>query len=175
MDEVSHVRDRRTDGERERLVVDEPVTPRVDADQAREAPDRLAQPLEAPVVEDGDRDHLHVRGGAEIGLLHLVGLRERKERGLLDPRGRNLQPDDVERGGRLVGGTAEHDAVRVSEHAEERAAAAAVVVGALDQPGYLHELHEHAPDPRQRGYRPERREGVVARLDLDLRQRLQQR
>ena len=78
-------------------------------------------------------------------------------------------------GGRLVGRVAEDDAVGVAEHAEERSAAAPVLVRTLDQAGDLDELHQHPADPRQRRHGPERREGVVARLDLDLRQRLQQR
>ena len=75
----------------------------------------------------------------------------------------------------LVGRPAEDDRVRVAEDAEQRPAAATVLVGALDQPRDLDELHEHAADPRQRGHGAQRREGVVARLDLDVRERLQER
>jgi hypothetical protein len=60
-------------------------------------------------------------------------------------------------------------------NAEQCAAAATVLGCALDQAGDLDELHEHAADPRQGGDRAQGGERVVAGLDLDLGQRLQQR
>src|SRR5207249_11567783 len=45
----------------------------------------------------------------------------------------------------------------------------------LDQTGDLDELKKHTANSRERGDRTCRRERVVAGLDLDIRQRLQQR
>ena len=78
----------------------------------------------------------------------------------------------VERGRAVV---AEHHRVGAAQHSQQRAAAAAVLVCALDQARDLHQLNEHAAQPRQRRHRLERRERVVACLDLDRRQRLEQR
>ena len=69
----------------------------------------------------------------------------------------------------------EEDRVGVPQHAEQRAAAAAVVGGPLDQAGDLHELDEHAAEPRRRRDGPRRGERVVAGADLDRRESLQQR
>ena len=74
-----------------------------------------------------------------------------------------------------VGARAVDDRVGRAKDAEQRPAAAAVVVGAFDQPGDLDELDEDAADPGQRRDRAERRERVVAGLDLDLGQRLEDR
>ena len=67
------------------------------------------------------------------------------------------------------------DRVDRPEHAEERPSAAAIVGRAGDEPRDLDELDEDAADPGQRGHGAERRERVVAGLDLDLGQRLQER
>ena len=67
-----------------------------------------------------------------------------------------------------VGAGAVDDRVGRAEHAEQRPAAAAVLGRALDQPGDLDELDEDAADPGERRDRAERRERVVAGLDLDL-------
>src|SRR4029077_10621322 len=67
------------------------------------------------------------------------------------------------------------DRVRATEDAEQRAAAAAVLVRAPDQARALAQLDEAAADPRQRRHRPRGRERVLAGLDLDRRQRLQER
>ena len=67
------------------------------------------------------------------------------------------------------------DRIGRAQHAEQRPAATAVVGRTLDEPGDLDQLHQHAADARQRRHRPQRRERVVAGLDLDLRQRLQER
>jgi len=70
---------------------------------------------------------------------------------------------------------AEHDGVRSAQDAEQRAAAATVLVRALDQSGDLDQLHEDAAYARQRRHRPRGRERVVTSLDLHVRERLQQR
>ena len=67
------------------------------------------------------------------------------------------------------------DRIGRAKDAEQRPATAAIVGGALDQPRDLDELDEDAADPRQRRNRAERRERVVAGLDLDLGQRLEER
>ena len=52
---------------------------------------------------------------------------------------------------------------------------ASVFVGAGNEAGYLDELHQDAADARQRGYGPQRGEGVVGDLDLDMGEGLEQR
>ena len=74
-----------------------------------------------------------------------------------------------------VGPGAVDDRVGGAEDAEQRPSATAVLVRALDEPRDLDELDEHAADPGERRDRPERRERVVAGLDLDLGQRLEDR
>jgi hypothetical protein len=70
---------------------------------------------------------------------------------------------------------APRDRLCIAEHSEQRASAAAVFGGSLDQARDLHELDEHAAETRRRGDRPGGRERVVARADLDRGQRLQER
>src|SRR6185295_13523424 len=92
----------------------------------------------------------------------------RDERGLLDPGDGDLVEDGPQLAGIAVGAGAVHDGVGGAEHAEQRPAAAAVLVGALDQPRDLDQLDQHAADPGQGRHRTERGEGVVAGPDLDL-------
>ena len=79
----------------------------------------------------------------------------------------------------LVGGSAWRGAVddRVgrAQDAEQRPAPTTVLGGAADEPRDLHQLDEHAPDARQRRDRAQGGERVVAGLDLDLGQRLEDR
>ena len=70
---------------------------------------------------------------------------------------------------------AEDDRVRGAEHAEQRPAAAPAVGGALDEARDLDQLDQHALDPGHGGNGAERREREVARLDPDVRERLEQR
>ena len=77
--------------------------------------------------------------------------------------------------GSPIGAHAVDDRVGRAKDTEQRPPAPAIVARAGNQARDLDELHEHAADPRQRRHRPERREGVIARLDLDLGQRLEQR
>ena len=105
----------------------------------------------------------------------LVRSRRREERRLLDAGERDFGDDRLELARVGVRARAVDDRVGRSEDAEQRPSPTPVLGRALDQPGDLHELHEHATDPGQRRDRPERRERVVARLDLDLAERLEQR
>ena len=91
------------------------------------------------------------------------------------PASGDLVEDHAELARVAAGSRAVDDRVGGAQHAEQRPAAAAVLVRALDQARDLDQLDEHAADPRQRGHRPERGERVVAGPDLDLRQRLEQR
>jgi hypothetical protein len=78
-------------------------------------------------------------------------------------------------GERRVRRVAEHHRVCAAQHAEQRAPAAAVLGGAGDQARDLDELHANAANERDGRHRPRGRERVVAGLDLDARERLQER
>ena len=67
------------------------------------------------------------------------------------------------------------DGVGVAEHAEERHGHRRGPRARPRSARDLHELDEHAADPRERRDRAQRRERVVAGLDLDVRERLQER
>ena len=98
VDTVGEVGHRRPGRERERIPLDDSVPTGIDADQAGEVPDRLAEAVEALVVQHRDRedDHLRLRRidssvvacAPEVVaacLAQLVRLGERDDRGLLDP------------------------------------------------------------------------------------------
>src|SRR5204862_7960447 len=70
---------------------------------------------------------------------------------------------------------AEAHGVRPAEDSEQRTSAPTVVASAHEETGDLDELHGHAVDAGDRGNRPRRRERVVPGLDLDARERLEQR
>jgi len=70
---------------------------------------------------------------------------------------------------------APEDRIGVAKDTEQRATAAAIAGGALDQARDLDQLDEHAAEAGRRRDRPRRRERVVAGADLDCRQRLQKR
>ena len=91
------------------------------------------------------------------------------------PATRDLVQDGPELRGVGARPGAVDDRVRRAEHAEQRAPAATVLVGALDQARDLDQLDQHAADPRERGNRAQGRERVVAGPDLDLGQRLEDR
>ena len=109
-----------------------------------------------------------------LGRRRLVAFRRGEERGQLDPGGGDLVPDRLQLLEGAVAGVTEEDRVRVPEHAEQRAAAAAILGGSLDQAGDLDELDEHAAEARRRRDRPRRGERIVAGADLDRRERLQE-
>ncbi len=69
---------------------------------------------------------------------------------------------------------AEHHSVRATQHSEQRTSTPTVLACPLDQTRYLHKLHEHTTDTRQRGHRSERGKGIVADLDLNVGERVQQ-
>src|SRR6185503_13405549 len=81
---VGKVCDRRTGGQGERLVVTTPVAFRKHADQAGQLPDRLAETVQARVVEYRHVDRVVVDQALE-SLAELVGLRAHQDRALLDP------------------------------------------------------------------------------------------
>jgi hypothetical protein len=72
-----------------------------------------------------------------------------------------------------AGSSAVHDRVGPAQDAQERASTTPIVGRAADEPGDLDELHEHATDPGQGRHRAQRRERVVAGLDLDIGQGLE--
>ena len=133
--------------------------------------------LDALVVEHGYGDDLQPERPQPLEdcLVRLVHLRGRQDRGPLDAGGAHLRHHVLQlvRVGRGV--VAEDDGVGAAQHAEQRAAAAPVFACACDEPRNLDQLHEHAADARQCRHRPRGRERVVARLDLNVGQRLQQR
>ena len=109
--------------------------------------------------------------GAEPGdhvRRRLVGSGDREDRRPVDARLGDFAEDGTDLGRIGAGPGAVDDGVRGTEDAEERAATAAVVGRPADEPGDLDELDEDATDARQGGHGTERREGVVAGLDLDV-------
>jgi len=168
VDPVGDVGDGGARLEGDRFVLGDPVRPEADADQAGQPPDRLAETVQAPVVEHRHVDAVVVGQNLE-SLTELVGLRAHQDRALLDPGRSDLALDDLEGCRRLVRRVTKDDRVRVPKHAEQRAAAATVLVRALDQAGDLDELDEHAADPSQCRDRAKRRERIVAGLDPDVR------
>ena len=115
------------------------------------------------------------KGGDERLRAHLVRLRCREQRRLLDPRGLELGEHGAQLVGRRGDVVAEDDRVGAAQDADQRASAAAVLARPRDQPGDLDQLDQDAVDPGQRRHRPRGRERVVAGLDLDARERLQER
>ena len=95
--------------------------------------------------------------------------------GLSMPAAATSARDDRELGRIGARAGAVDDRVGRAQDAEQRPAAAAVLGRALDQPRDLDELDEDAADPGQRRDRAQRRERVVAGLDLDLGQGLEER
>ena len=91
------------------------------------------------------------------------------------PAERDLVDHGPQLGRVAAGPAAVDDRVGRPQDAEQRPAAAAVLGRAADEPGDLDELDEHAADPGQGGDGTQRRERVVAGLDLDLGERLQDR
>ena len=165
--------------ERERLRVGRAVGPQVDPYQAGQAPDRLAEGVErrprrgrTPGARPAPERPL-VNGRSP----RPAPRRRASRRGTPASRCPRARPprDGAQLGGIGVRPGAVDDRVGRAEDAQQRAATAPVLRGARDEPGDLYELDEHAADPGQRRHRPERRERVVARLDLDLREGLEQR
>ena len=159
--------------------VDRAVLPQAHPDQAGQRPHGGPERVERRLVE-----HRHAQDAASSGtprqtpdgaVLGLVGARRREEGRLLDAGLGDLVDDDRELGRIGARPAAVDDRVDRPQHAEQRPAAAPVVGRTADQPGDLDELDEDAADPGQRRHRPERRERVVAGLDLDLGQGLEQR
>ena len=105
----------------------------------------------------------------------LVGAGRGEDGRLVDAGERDLGQDRRELVGIGVGPGAVDDRVGRAEDTEQRPSATPVVGGALDEPRDLDKLDEDAPDPGERRDRPQRRERVVARLDLDLGKRLEDR
>ena len=105
----------------------------------------------------------------------LVGARRGEDGRLVDAGQGDLGEDGLELGRIAARAAAVDDRVDRAQDAEQRPAAAPIVRGAADQARDLDQLDEHAADPGQRRHRPERGERVVAGLDLDLGQRLEQR
>ncbi len=175
MDRVRDVLDGRSRVQRDRLVVRLAPVPEEDAHEAGQPPDLLAQAVEALVVEHRDRYDVELRERRDARVFDLVCLRQRDQRRQLDARGLDLRAHDRQLLRRRARRVAEHDRVRVPEDAEQCAPSAPVLVRAFDQAGDLDELNEDAADAGEGGNGSRRREGVVARLDLDRRQRLEQR
>ena len=132
------------------------------------------------VVEDRDRHDLDARGATPAAARAPRASPRRRGWRRRTTGARSRLPPPPPGRPRVPRGSPSHgrsrrSRPRTAEDAEQRPTAAAVLVRALDQPRDLHELDEHAADPGERGHRAERRERVVARPDLDLRERLEQR
>ena len=179
MDPVGDVGNRRAGLERERLGLGDAVRPEPDADQAGQLPDRVADRVERGLVEDRHGHDLELRQGTRESLDRtregLVGAGRGDDRRLLDPGRRHLGADDGDVARVAVGPGAVDDRVGQPEDPEERPSAAAILGRALDEARDLDELDEDAADPGQGRHRAKGREGVVARLDLDLGQGLEER
>jgi hypothetical protein len=150
-----------------------------DPDQAAQPPDGPAEGVDAGIVEDGDGHELELRIGAGEAIervrRRLVCLRSREEHRWRDPGRGELGADCIERLDRSRELVAQHDGVGTPKNAEKGSTAAAALGGPFDQAGDLDELDQHPFDSRQRRNRPRRREGVVAGLDLDVGESLQER
>ncbi len=178
VDPLRHIGHGRAGLEGNRLVLGHPVRPQSDPDQTGQPPDRRPDGIERRLVENRHGDDLEIRYGRRQALERtrgrLVRTRRRDERRLVDAGRRHLGPDDRELGGVAVSPAAVHDGVGEAQDAQERPSAATVVGRALDQARDLDELDEDAADPSEGRNRAEGRERIVAGLDLDLRQGLEQ-
>ena len=129
--DVEHSR-RRVQRDRVAPIPQVDTVPQVDADEAGQPPHRIAQAIEALVVE-----HRH---GHDVELRMcerrcFVGLRRGDDRRQLDAGGCDLGPHRLELVERRVRSVAEHDRVGVAQDAEQRPAAAAVVGAPSISPG----------------------------------------
>ena len=180
MDGIGHVGHGRTGVERERLLVRRAVLAQPHADQAGQAPrprrrTRRGTLRPAPKPERrGDRGRRAASRSIAPGGASSACVAARNA-GLSIPAAATSARTASSSVTSPVRANAVHDRVGATEHAEQRPATATVVRGALDEPRDLHELDKDAPDPGQRRHRAERRERVVAGLDLDLGQRLEKR
>jgi hypothetical protein len=164
--------------ERDRVGGAVAIVPQVDADQVDQLPDRPPQPIQAGLVQDRDGNDRQPenRGSQPIegSCGRFVLLRAHDQRGQVDPGADHLGANLEQR----VGGGAEivavEDRVGTTQHAEQRSPPASILAGAGDKSRDLHQLDQHATDARQDGDRPQRRERVVADLDLRLGEGLEQ-